>query len=516
MKKTIITFIKKRRLLSALILVILLIIIGGIYKATHTKVSYESVKVVKGSVVEEVSVTGKVSPADDVELAFEQGGTIGSLGVKVGDKVTKGTLLGSLQNGELAARYSSELTNVAIEQEKLSILQRGLRPEELAVEEAKYNSSKISAADARKDLLNALFDTYSKLDQAVRNKTDQFFNYPESPNPTVKLNTTESATKKINAQRIITEKALVALNDDAVAPHVTESEINHYISLADTAFVQSSELLSELSSIIFELPAHDQQDSYKVDITTAQTILATAKTNLSTSVGKYQSAVSALQLSEREYTLQKSGSSTEDIRSQELRVRQAQAELQNIAAQLGKSMLRSPIDGIVTKVEPKVGEIFAAGKLAFAVISDGQLQVEVNVPEADISKIHIGNKADITLDAYGPGVVFEASVIMIDPAETVIEGVPTYKVTLQFAAKDDRVRSGMTANIDMTTNIHENTLYIPFRAITDKGGKKTVRVVAPDATIKEVEVETGLRGSNGDIEILKGLSEGDAVVTYSK
>ena len=52
------------------------------------------------------------------------------------------------------------------------------------------------------------------------------------------------------------------------------------------------------------------------------------------------------------------------------------------------------------------------------------------MPEADIAKVAIGDLASSTLDAYGSYVDFPAQVTMIDPAETVIEGVPTYKVTL--------------------------------------------------------------------------------------
>ena len=52
--------------------------------------------------------------------------------------------------------------------------------------------------------------------------------------------------------------------------------------------------------------------------------------------------------------------------------------------------------------------------------------------------------ADVTLDAYGSGVIFQARVDIIDPAETVLDGVPPYKVTLDFVSADPRIRSGMT------------------------------------------------------------------------
>ncbi len=94
-----------------------------------------------------------------------------------------------------------------------------------------------------------------------------------------------------------------------------------------------------------------------------------------------------------------------------------------------------------------------------------------------------------------------------------IEGVPTYKVTLYFNDRDERVRSGMTANLDILTERREGVFRIPSRAVTTKDGKKIVRV--PDISgLREVVVETGLRGSDGSIEIVSGLSEGDEVVTF--
>jgi len=110
-----------------------------------------------------------------------------------------------------------------------------------------------------------------------------------------------------------------------------------------------------------------------------------------------------------------------------------------------------------------------------------------------------------------------AHVIAVDPAETVLEGVPTYKVTLVFDAPDTRIRSGMTANLDILTHERSGVLEIPFRAIVDDAGNKTVRVVSADGkSYTSVPVTVGLKGSTGTIEVLSGLSAGDKVVTYVK
>ena len=105
----------------------------------------------------------------------------------------------------------------------------------------------------------------------------------------------------------------------------------------------------------------------------------------------------------------------------------------------------------------------------------------------------------------------------IDPAETILENVPTYKVTLQFDQKDDRVRSGMTANIDILTNERNNVLIIPFRAVIDSDGKKSVRVLESNGKkYTTVSINLGLKGSDGNIEVVNGLKVGQKVVTFIK
>ena len=139
--------------------------------------------------------------------------------------------------------------------------------------------------------------------------------------------------------------------------------------------------------------------------------------------------------------------------------------------------------------------------------------MEVFIPEADISKIAVGNEASVTLDAYGSGVTFKAKVASIDPGETIVEGVTTYRTILEFAEEDARIKSGMTANIDILASKRDGVISIPQRAISVKGGDKFARIISSDGTVKEVMIETGMRGSAGEVEVTKGVSEGDKVIT---
>ncbi len=193
-------------------------------------------------------------------------------------------------------------------------------------------------------------------------------------------------------------------------------------------------------------------------------------------------------------------------------MKQAEATAQLTQIQINKNILRSPISGVLTKQDAKVGQIVSANTPIASVISQNKFEIEANIAEADIAKVKIGDSAQITLDAYGNDVVFEAKTVSIDPAETIIEGVATYKTKFQFIKEDDRVKSGMTANIAILTDKRENTIVIPQRAVITRDGNKFVLVDTGAAQPEERQIKTGLRGSDGNIEILEGINEGEKIV----
>jgi len=202
-----------------------------------------------------------------------------------------------------------------------------------------------------------------------------------------------------------------------------------------------------------------------------------------------------------------------NIVSQQAQVKRAQANLQSINIQLLKMELRSPLEGVVTKQEAKVGEIISVNSPFISIISGNKFKIEANIPEVDISKIELNDSANVRLDAYESDVIFKANLISIDPAETVIEGVSTYKVTLHFIQEDERIKSGMTADVDILTDERRDVVAIPARAIFTKDGDKFVKIIDPEEIISEVKVETGLKGTLGQIEITEGIAVGDKIIT---
>ncbi len=508
-------FFKNPIFIVALIVVVVIAIF--FFSRGSKNLPYEIVVVKKGEVVQEVSVTGQVKSEKNIDLAFEKAGRIESINISVGDKVLAGQILMKLANADVAAQLAQAEADVKVQQAKLDELKAGTRPEEIQVQEAKVANAEVSLESAKRGLVDKSQDAYTKSDDAVRNKIDQFFTNPRGANPQIVFSLENYQLKlDLEKQRLSVENFLnnwkISLDRLTVG-----GDLNSYFNVAKENLNQTKILLDDAalalnSAVATAAVTQTSIDGWKSDISTARTNLNTAIVNLSSAENGLRTAQSDLALAEQELNLKKAGSTPEQITAQEAEVEQAEANVRNYQAQFAKTILFSPINGIVAKQDGNVGEIIAANTRLISLISENNFKIEANIPETDIAKVKIGNQAKITLDAYGNDVIFDATVAAIDPAETVIGGVATYKTTFYFANENSQIKPGMTANIDISTAKKENVLVIPQRAVTTKDGGRYALLDKGNGKTEEKEIKLGLRGSDGKFEVLDGLNEGEKII----
>ena len=498
-------FKNKYFIISLIVIIIIAFIFYSKSKSSAQSLVYSKATV--GNVIEQVSVTGTISPVDKADLAFEKSGVIASIFVKVGDNVKKGDRIASLDSaGDIAVLSSA--------QAQLAEISRGLRPEEFTAYQSAVDTASTALVNAKKDAVNAIHSSYVQAESAISDYSDSFFNNPRTVNPIINIRVeSNSLQTAIDQGRLSVSDTLESLKNNAET--ATTSNVSDIVSSTESSLSKIKSFLNDLAGIVDDLSPGNSSISQQVidtdmsKINTALSTLNQAITTISSADTELKNASSAYTQAENNFTLQKAGSSPDTIAVQSAKVAEAQAVLD-------EDTLRSPIDGIITKEDPNIGEFISVGKSSFSVQNSG-FKIEAFVPEADIAKISIGDMASSTLDAYGSYVNFPAQVMGIDPAETILSGVPTYKVTLQFITLDSRIRSGMTANLEILTHSAMNVLEIPYRAITITSTSTTVRLVNPNnQTFKVIPVVTGLKGSDGTIQIISGLNEGDKVVTYVK
>jgi HlyD family secretion protein len=149
-------------------------------------------------------------------------------------------------------------------------------------------------------------------------------------------------------------------------------------------------------------------------------------------------------------------------------VAQAQATLEVTQTDIGKAVIRSPIDGVVLDRRVELGQTVAAAFQApvlFTLAEDlTQMELHVDVDEADIGQVKEGQEATFDVDAY-PDRTFKATITQIRYGSKTVEGVVTYETLLKVDNSDLSLRPGMTATADITVKKVEDAVLVPSAAL---------------------------------------------------
>lgn len=214
-------------------------------------------------------------------------------------------------------------------------------------------------------------------------------------------------------------------------------------------------------------------------------------------------------------SLKKSPARDVDLAPLTANIRQAEIVLKMAQKEYRDSQLFAPIEGLITFIHGQVGENITLTETAlksFITIQSDNLIVKANVPETDVLKVKKGDEVIMTIDAFDFTEKFSGEVVYINPAETIIQGVVYYGIETAFTIEDERIKSGMTANLDIITEKKTNILKIPIRALRYEGAERYVEILK-NRQPERVTVTTGIE-SDQYIEITSGLKEGDKVITF--
>ncbi len=503
----------KRR---AFIIAVIVLILGFFLFRRNGAPAAATVTVKRGTVIESVVATGKTKPKASVDLAFERAGQIAHIYARVGDHVSAGQTIVDLERSELSADVNDAGANVEIQVSKLAELKTGASPETVTLKKAEVTKNETGLSIAQKNLTEKIQDAYTKADNAVRNDVDQFISNPKGNSPTLSFGTSSNQLKSdIEAGRVNIEKILTAWNQ-SLATLTSGGDIQLTAQTAQNNLTTIAKFLDIVSVAVNALTpntaiSQTTIDGYKAAVSSARADINTATQNISSALEKLSDAEANLTIAQQDLTIALAGGTAEQVKTQEGYVKQAEAKLQGVQAQIGKTMLRSPISGVVVKQDGKVGEIVTQYKTIASVIGETGLEIEAEVPEVNIGKLLTGNPVRITIDAF-PGESFAGTMGFIDPAETIIDGVVNFKVKIFFAIEDPRFKSGLTVNLSIETMRKADVLTLPQVAIfeTEKGAfvKKLIQGKPVDTP-----VALGTRGEDSTVEIISGLDEGDEVVT---
>ena len=188
-------------------------------------------------------------------------------------------------------------------------------------------------------------------------------------------------------------------------------------------------------------------------------------------------------------------------------VNQAQAQLNASLHQLSYTKIVAENDGTITQILNDVGTVVAAGTPVTKLVSDGNREIKIYLPENKLNTVKIGQKATITLWAY-PDKVFNAHVTDISSSSDSV--TRTYPVKLRFDEDSADIKLGMTAKVTLNNDKTDTSILIPAQAIFQTDGTPQVWIVK-DNKVHLVKIK--ISGYEGNlVKITSGLNTGDIIV----
>ncbi len=479
----------------------------------------ETYTVALDSIKQYVRVSGQVAASQDANLSFQTTGAVSFVGVKPGDSVSQGKVLATLSAGDAQANLLQAQANLSNMQAVLEQLKQGPRKEELALKEQVQENAKNSLDQAYVALPDAIQNVDAITADVVKNKFASFFTMSNGEYSLSFASCNQRLQGDIEKKRTALEATLADFQTKSslITTLSSAQTVDQTFELSYRAALATNDLVNEISNLLL-LPcsvSNTGLDGFRTTLSTVKTTMTTLFSDIATKRSALITAKNTYNQATRDLELTKAGTDPYKIKSQAALVSQAEAQVAQAKSGLAKTMIVAPFPGTISNVDLSVGETVTVGKTVISMLASDGFEIEAKVPEVDIVKVKVGAQVDITLDAYGKDVIFPGTVTRINPTATTEGTVPVYKVIITFVGHDDRVRQGMTANVNIITDTKASVIAIPARfiqVITSERGKAVVLAKGKE-TVRDIGL--GIRGSGGVIEVMSGLFVGDVIVAPS-
>lgn len=486
-------------------IVIALLAAGGAWYLTSVSPSGAYTTVATSTITEEVNVSGPVQGAETTDLSFQVSGAVASIPAKVGQHVGAGQVLVALAGGSQAAALAGAQANLEAAKANLAALQAGTRSEQLAIDQNAVTQDQIA-------LTNAIRSAYVAADTAIHVNVDQFYSNPRNASAQLSVTIPDSVlANRLVQERIALEPVLTSWANETSSASFGTSDLTSASATAVADLAQVSALLDDAAAGLSKVQPNPSTPA--ATLAGYESSVAGARTAIAGATSAVTGAKAALTSAQGVLTLAEAGATPQAIAAAQAQVDAAQAAVSAAQVSAGETVLVAPISGTVTAQNANPGEAVSPGMPLVSLQGDGAFEVKAPVSESDIAKIKVGQPVTATFDAY-TGATFPATITSVNPAATLVNGVPTYQVTATFNANDPRIQSGMTAHLAIETSTSQDALVVPASAIISNNGAQFVYRKVQGGKDAQTPVTTGIESSSNMVQILSGLSAGDQVLTF--
>jgi HlyD family secretion protein len=305
------------------------------------------------------------------------------------------------------------------------------------------------------------------------------------------------------------------------------------ISVVEGQEVKAGDFLLKLDSAQYEANAERDRaliQSYQSQLIQAETRMKNEQNNNSRQKKLFESQlISQEQLETARVQYEIASAEVQAIRHQ---IQQAEASLKSSLDSLSKTVYSSPIDGIITSLRVEEGEVAVIGTMnnpgtVLMTIADlSEMEVEVEVDETDVIGVHLGQLADVKVDALPTqtlkGSVTEIGSSALEKLTTAQQESRDFQVTITLADPPKSLKPGLSASADIITAEKKSVLAVPISCLVlreekseNPDSKEMVEkegvYLVEEGRAKFAPIEKGIMGGLL-IEITSGLNEGQDVI----
>ncbi len=330
--------------------------------------------------------------------------------------------------------------------------------------------------------------------------------------------------EKVNATGEVRPKKFVDLSSD-ISGRIIK------IAVKEGDFVKKGQFLLKIDSTYNEWEAQRAKanlDDLKVQLKIQELNLKSKEREFK----RYKSLWEEKLISQEQYENVKLGyeNALHTYQSFVHRIEEAKASLKSAEERIKKSVILSPIDGVVSSLNVEEGEVAIVGTMnnpgtVLMTVADlSVMEVEVEVDETDIVKVKVGQEAEVNVDAFPDikikGKVSEvgSSAIQKNSLQQASDQAKTFKTVITLVNPPKEIKPGLSASADIIINKRKDALSVPIsslviREVKEKN-KKVEReglFIVKNGKAKFVIVKKGIMGDM-NIEIKEGVKLGDEVV----
>jgi len=510
-------------------------------------------RVQRTSVTTAVSSSGSLTAVTEQNLGFLKGGQIKTVDVKVGQKVTAGAVLATVDDAPARHVLEQQQGQLASQQAALTRL---------------VNATTVTGAqnttDQAGEILGATQDQASAqvdADQSAVDRAEKQLDFDKDARDDIQdqLDQAEKACAASggtpSSTSVDTSGLLSGIlgqtdsdgdgNDDSAAERKKrlEAALKAAGSLAGSLVSSAASSANPACSQVATLQSAETQAERQIEASKTALDAAQNKRDVDEAAGRVQVENARQGLVTAQNNLDSASTDRPSLIAQQRGlVASSQAAVAAAQKDVDDTVLRAPADGTISAVNGAVGEVLApsAGTTALAPGSEGAIPgagssangsagvvtrpggtqfivfnnvdtFEAVVPfeESDAVRVAPNQRVDVRFDAI-PDLTLPGTVVGVSPSASALSGVISYYATVGLSQSDPRLRNGLTAQASVVTDELRDVLAVPNAAIHRQGGRTQVTVQQFDGQ-RVVDITPGVVGDTYT-QVLSGLSEGDEVV----